>query len=114
MSKRTWICVSCRKAYFRKKSLTAVECPRCHGPCECVHWASRVPSPKQTKAWDEFIVQHKADKARLEADERAVRESPEIRKSSRPPKISVAELRVPYLESVCTEAFATPLTNPPP
>jgi hypothetical protein len=107
MSKRTWICVPCRKAYLRKKSLISVECPSCHGPCEYVHWASRVPSPNKTKAWDEFIAQHKAYKARMEADDRVVRESQEINKSSQRTKRSPAEIRVAYLEAICTPLIKT-------
>src|SRR5690349_17248311 len=100
MSKRTWICVPCRKAYLRKKSLTSVECPSCHGPCECVHWASRVPSPKQTEAWDEFIAQHKADKARMEVYDRVERESREHNKASPRTRSSATTIRVAYLEAI--------------
>ena len=104
MSKRTWICVPCRKAYLRKKSLTSVECPRCHGPCECVRSASRIPSPKQTETWDEFIAKHKADKAQMENIERVQRE---IRQATRRPKSSAAQIRVPYIEAVCTPLIKT-------
>lgn len=107
MSKRTWICVPCRKAYLRKKSLTSVECPGCHGPCECVHGASRVPSPSQTKAWDEFLAKHKAYRASMEAYDRAERESRQIRKPGRRAKSSAAKKRVPYLQAICRPLIET-------
>jgi hypothetical protein len=77
MSKRTWICVPCRKGYRRKKSLTSVECPSCHGPCEVVQWLNDAPSPKQTEAWDDLaagIKAAKAHRARMEAADRAKQE----------------------------------------
>src|SRR5437660_9952441 len=99
MSKRTWICVPCRKAYLRKKSSTSVECPTCRSACECVHWASRVPPPNQTKAWDNFIAQHNAFKAQMEASDRAERTWRKIREPSPRRDDSAADVRVPYVEA---------------
>jgi hypothetical protein len=67
MSNRTWTCISCRKSYRRSQSITAVDCPTCHGPCEYVHWKIRVPSPKRVKVWNEFWSKYKAEKSLLEA-----------------------------------------------
>ena len=63
MSNRTCVCVACRKSYRRVQSLTSLECPTCHAACEYVHWKIRIPSPKRTKAWDEFWVKYRAEKA---------------------------------------------------
>jgi hypothetical protein len=67
MSNRTWTCIHCRKSYRRSQSITAVECPTCHEPCEYVHWKIRVPSPKRIKAWDEFWSKYNAEKSLLDA-----------------------------------------------
>jgi len=67
MSNRTWTCLTCRKSYRRDRSIISVKCSMCHGLCECVHWKIRVPSPKRTKAWDEFWAAYKSEKALLEA-----------------------------------------------
>jgi hypothetical protein len=67
MSNRTWTCVPCRKSYRRVQTTTSLECPGCHGPCEYVHWKIRVPSPKRTKAWEEFWAKYKVEKALLDA-----------------------------------------------
>src|SRR5437867_496289 len=103
MSKRTWICVPCRKSYRRKQSITSVECPSCHGTCECVDSRIRIPSPKRTMEWDEFWVRYKAqkqdEKAFLEASHRVERECPEIARRSR--RLAAAENRVAYVEDIC-------------
>ena len=76
MSNRTWTCVPCRKSYRRVQSVTAVECPHCHRPCEYVHWKMRVPSPRRAKQWDEFWAKYRAEKALLDAFSRGeLRES---------------------------------------
>jgi hypothetical protein len=104
MSKRTWTCVPCRKSYRRKQSITSVECPSCHGPCESVHCSVRIPSPKQIKEWDEFWTQYKADKALREDIERVDREfathSPRTKKPSAKP-------RVAYVDGICAPLIKT-------
>lgn len=76
MSNRTWTCISCRKSYRRTQTITAVNCPTCHGQCEYVHWKIRVPSPKRIKAWNEFWSKYKAEKSLIEAFHRGeLRES---------------------------------------
>jgi hypothetical protein len=107
MSKRTWICVPCRKTYLRKKSLTSVECPNCHGSCEGVRPASRVPSPRQTQAWDKFLAEHNAYKAQMEACDRAVSDIPEAKGPTNRPKRSAAKPRETYLKGVCTPLIKT-------
>jgi hypothetical protein len=107
MGKRTWACVPCRKMYRRKQSLTSVECPNCLGPCDCVDSYLRIPSPKQTKLWDEFWVDYKAQKeaqkALLEASHRVAEEG--IAKRRR--RLATAEKRVGYLEGICTPLIKT-------
>ena len=78
MSNRTWVCVPCRKSFRRVQTITAVECPQCHLPCEYVHWKMRVPSPRRAKTWDEFWVKYRAEKALLAAFRRG-----ELRESTR-------------------------------
>src|SRR5207244_3525928 len=80
-----------------------VECRICHGPCESVHSSSRVPSPKQTEAWDRFLSQHRAYKAAMEAQAQAERDSSETKK---PPAQSRAHRRS-YLKAVCTPLIKT-------
>lgn len=109
MGKRTWACIPCRKLYRRKQSLTSVECPNCHAPCDCVGPYDRIPSPKQTKEWDGFWVKYKAQKeaenALLEASHRVEEESPEIAKRRR--RLAAAEKRVGYLEGICAPLIRT-------
>ncbi len=108
MSKQTWICVPCRKVYMRKKYLTSVECPKCQGPCELVHTWGIPPSPKHTKAWDEFIARNRADAARLEASRQAERERQEqMQDLIRPKKPSPPEEHVPYLAAIRLPAIKT-------
>jgi len=58
------------------QSITAVECPTCHQPCEYVHWKIRIPSPKKRKAWDEFWENYRKEKPVLDAFNRGeLRES---------------------------------------
>ena len=70
MSNRTWVCVPCRKSYRRAQSIDSVACPTCHAACEYVHWKIRIPSPKRTKAWDEFWTKYWTEKALIAEFER--------------------------------------------
>ncbi len=109
MSKRTWVCVPCRKSYRRKQSLTSVECPRCHGPCESVDPYVRIPSPERTKEWDQFWAIYKAQKKSEttlhEALQRIEQESPQVAKRRR--RLAAAEKRVSYVESISTPLIET-------
>jgi hypothetical protein len=105
MSKRTWICVRCRKTYLRKKSFVSVECPNCHNPCvDGDRVYGRIPSPKQIKEWDRFWADYEATKAATEEAERKRREStpPEPAKDEREPKNHVA-----YVEGICAPLIET-------
>jgi hypothetical protein len=104
MSKRTWICVPCRKSYVHKKSLVSVECPSCHGPCENGDNVYGLPSPKRTKEWDEFWARYKADKAVWEDVERLRFETAP---PAKPTTGSVAQIPVPYIEHICTPLIET-------
>jgi hypothetical protein len=104
MGKRTWSCVTCRKSYRRKPSLTSVECPMCHSPCESVPWWVRIPSPKQSKEWDTFWSEYKANKALQEDVER------EAQKMATPgPQVKrfPAEPRVSYIDGICAPLVKT-------
>src|SRR5262245_47728311 len=108
MSKRTWICVPCRKGYRRKKSLTSVECPKCRAPCEVVDWLSDAPSPKETESWEKLAASIKATKAyrqRMEAADRAKQESGEAKKTGL--RAKSFEMRVPYLEAISRPLIET-------
>lgn len=105
MSKRTWICVRCRKTYPRKKSLVSVECPNCHTPCvDADHVYSRIPSPKEIKEWDRFWAEYEATKAAWDEAER-------IRREARPPEPAIDEKEpkdhVAYVEGICAPLIET-------
>jgi hypothetical protein len=63
---RTWNCAKCRKR-FRRSAIPPLLCPRCGEPCEHVPVELKVPSPRRTKAWDEFWTRYKAERALLDA-----------------------------------------------
>jgi len=104
MGKRTWTCVTCRKSYRRKPSLTSVECPTCHRPCELVPLRVRLPSPKESKEWDTFWSEFKANKARRELVEREAEKM-----ATRFPQVkrSPAEPRVSYIDGICAPLVKT-------
>jgi len=63
---RTWNCIKCRRR-FRCSALPPLVCPTCHEVCEHVPFEIKVPPPSRTKAWDEFWMQYKAERALLDA-----------------------------------------------
>jgi hypothetical protein len=67
MSKRTWVCVPCRKSYRRSQDVPTFRCPTCQTACEYVHWKIRIPSPKRPKEWERFWDKYRAEKALLES-----------------------------------------------
>src|SRR3974390_3193362 len=104
MGKRTWTCVTCRKSYRRKPSLKSVECPACQQPCELVPWWMRIPSPKETKEWDTFWADFKANKAVQEDVEREAQKAAALRT---PPKSASAKPRVSYIDGICAPLVRT-------
>jgi len=104
MGKRTWTCVTCRKSYRRKPSLTSVACPICQQPCESVPSWIRIPSPKLTKEWDAFWFEYKANKAREEEVEREAQKMAALRPQ---PKKSPAKPRVSYIDGICAPLVKT-------
>jgi hypothetical protein len=67
MSRRTWVCVPCRKSYRRSWDVPSLKCPTCKAECESVHWKIRIPSPGRPKEWERFWEKYRAEKALLEA-----------------------------------------------
>ena len=63
---RTWNCIKCRRR-FRRSALPPLACPACHEVCEHVPFGLKVPTPRRTKAWDEFWTRYKAERALLDA-----------------------------------------------
>jgi hypothetical protein len=104
MGKRTWTCVTCRKSYRRKPSLKSFECPTCHRPCESVPWYIRIPSPKQTKEWDTFWSEYKANKALQDDAEREAQKNAAFRPQ---PKKSTGGPRVSYIDGICAPLVKT-------
>jgi hypothetical protein len=62
---RTWNCIRCRRR-FRCSALPPLVCPTCDEVCEHVPFGIKVPSPRRTKAWDEFWTQYKAERDLLD------------------------------------------------
>jgi len=102
MGKQTWVCVPCRKSYLRKQSLTSVDCPACQGPCKSIHEHVRIPSPKETREWDEFWARIRSREKTAVAFQAAVRqvtqESPRAARRTR--QLATAAKRVSYVESI--------------
>jgi hypothetical protein len=63
---RTWNCITCRRR-FRCSALPPLVCPACHEVCEQVPCGIKVPTPRRTKAWDEFWTRYKAERELLDA-----------------------------------------------
>ena len=109
MSKRTLVCVPCRKSYLRKRSLSSVDCPACHSPCVSVDPYVRIPSPKRTKEWDQFWASYKSQKKSQAALQGALQqfkqESPRAKRRNR--QLAAAEKRVSYVESISTPLIET-------
>lgn len=63
---RTWNCIRCRRR-FRCSALPPLVCPICHEVCEHVPSGIKVPTPRRTKAWDQFWTRYKAERALLDA-----------------------------------------------
>jgi hypothetical protein len=64
----------------------------------------RIPSPKQTKEWDKFWSDYKANKAVQEDAEREAQKAAALRP---PPKASPARPRVSYIDGICTPLVRT-------
>jgi hypothetical protein len=104
MSKLTWVCFSCRKSYLRKKSLTSVECPKCHEACELIFGLGRVPSPRAAdEDWKEFRERHEAYKA---SEKARINHQAEERSGRRKPSPTVKR-RVSYVEAISKPLIQT-------
>jgi hypothetical protein len=64
----------------------------------------RIPSPKQTKEWDTFWVDFKANKA---VQEDAEREAQKVAALCPPPKTASAKPRVSYIDGICAPLVRT-------
>lgn len=103
MSKRTWICVPCRKSYRRVKSTTSLECPSCHEPCVYAERVSGIPSPKRPKEWDAFWARYKLDADMQQEAERVLQASAVPNRQ----RTMSTEKRTGYVEVICTPLIKT-------
>lgn len=92
---QTWNCIPCRKQYRQAQSGRAVICPTCRIRCEQVPLGIRVPSPKRTRAWDDFWIQYREEKLLLDAYSRG-----ELRKAV---KLELFNIKLPKRRG-CNEA----------